>query len=159
MLTVFYCCCGIAVLMIVFRAAVSLMFAKDQPNTAEEFADDAVMATVINECFRTGKPVFARRNADGTVAFDPPTAPACRLSHTPPQLSTEPFPLSMDVVPAPIDGHEDLTARGRSYDQAFAEANAIMNSWPEWKRGVLEASGKSTVNIPRTPPLTQRSGE
>lgn len=54
-------------------------------------------------------------SAPGRFSF--PIAPACRLSHTPPQLPTEPFPLNTDVAPAPDERHDDGTAQEHSHDE------------------------------------------
>lgn len=32
---------------------------------------------------------------------------------------------------------------------AYEDAKRIVDSWPEWKRGILEASGSPTVKVPR----------
>ncbi len=40
--------------------------------------------------------------------------------------------------------HDELVAQVKS-------ANELVNTWPAWKRNVLENSGKSTVSVPRTP--------
>lgn len=36
---------------------------------------------------------------------------------------------------------------------AYDAAKAIVGSWPEWKRNILEHSGKPTVSVPREPVL------
>lgn len=54
-------------------------------------------------------------SAPGRFSF--PIAPACRLTSTPPQLPTEPFPLNTDVAPAPDERHDDGTAQEHSHDE------------------------------------------
>lgn len=39
------------------------------------------------------------------------------------------------------------------FREALASARAIVESWPEWKKNILEQSGKATVSVPREPVL------
>lgn len=39
------------------------------------------------------------------------------------------------------------------FKKVIKQARELIATWPEWKKGILEQSGKSTMSVPRKPIL------
>lgn len=111
---------GVIVLIWVVRAAISLAFAQDEPDEPDY---DEGTAFVLSECLRTGLPVFANRQDDGTLRVeyggehDPRAGDAVAAT-----LPAEPFPSSAPAPASkpPHDANE--VAQGRLYSTAWRRA-------------------------------------